>query len=49
MTTRLEELYAAWEAAYDAAIDAGEAEVAANYIARAAYRAELKKQENSDD
>jgi hypothetical protein len=66
--TKLEELKAAWQAAYDAATDAGEAQAAAydaadaaeaaaddawdnNFIARAAYRAELEKtyKENSDD
>lgn len=55
MTTKLEELKAAWEAAWEAATDAGEAEAddawANNFIARAAYRAELEKtyKENSDD
>jgi hypothetical protein len=57
--TKLEELKAAWEAAWTAAHAAGEAQAAAkdaaddawanNFIARAAYKAELEKQENSDD
>jgi hypothetical protein len=53
--TKLEELKAAWEAAWEAATDAGEAEAddawANNFIARAAYRAELEKtyKENSND
>jgi hypothetical protein len=56
MTTKLEELKAAWEAAYAAALAAEAADGASYHAAEDAevaawdaYRKELKKQENLND